>query len=425
MRASETSERRMSRAQVLFCMAVGILLFSQVSIPVNASIHSPVGGILSSIPGIAIVEDVDNFALTQTRFSDLSVMLPAAFFILTAIAVRNSHRVARLRIGGMVGGFLVFAIVAGVSACVFREFVEALKLAIYVLIVATFFSFQDGERRRLLKSLVSMCLVAGVLNAIVTLWQYGVMSGWVFNIMAIRLYRPDGLFGDSIISALFADVTIAVVVLHQDKPSGLLRVAVLALCTAAGIVTGARTFYYLLGILGLLLLLAKTRDVSLGWKVVLVVSAVAAVALLFSPTGQSMMNLLTGEQSVSSRELKQRLAMELFLGSPVLGIGTGQYAATEAALWVWGGNRLGLHGTNPHNVYLQTLCENGLVGFVPLIASTVALVLRVLQRKKTLALVLLLLYLAVAWTLGIQYSVSFTAFFVALFCALLCAKASE
>lgn len=393
-----------------------LLLFSTISLPVNSPVASTLGGLLASLPGVSVVSEVDTYSLTQVRYSDLNLVIPIAFLLLAILVLGNSKRVLRVRIKAISVGLLVFSIVAGFSACLFHEYVEALKLAVYVLIAVSYLAFNDSEKSQILDALVTMCFVAGIVNAVVTIWQYGSMSGWVFTPDTIRRYRPDGMFGDSIISALFCSLSIAVALLLDSKVPRLIRVVTTALCLVAGVVTGARSFYYLLAIVVVYLLLAKTADVSLKEKTVLLLAIVAVVFIAVSPVGQSLIDSLTVKESVSSRELKQQLALEQFRRSPILGIGTGQYAKVEAALSL--PTNLGLHGTNPHNVYLQVLCENGLVGFIPLMASTIGLLVLSLRSRSSLILLLLLLYLAIAWSLGILYSAAFTSFFVAFFCGL-------
>ena len=420
MRIRDEARRTLDGVPLFFCTAVALLLFSTVSIPVNSPVHSAVGGFLAALPGVSVVGSVDGFTLTQTRYSDLNTVIPISFLILTGIVLRNGKRAIRLKIKALPTGFLLFALVAGVSACIFGEYVEAIKLAIYVLAVAAYFTLEKREKKQVLSALITMCLIAGVVNAVITIWQYGTMSNWSFTTTTIRLYRPDGIFGDSIISALSCNVCIAIAALRKEAMPGIVRMATIALCCIAGVVTGTRTFYYLAGVLGFYLLFAKTRGVPLTGKVILTIVAFVALAFLMSPTGQSLLGSLTVESSVSSRDIKQEIALEQFRDSPFFGIGTGQYANAEAALAT--DPKLGLHGTNPHNVYLQVLCENGLVGFAPLMASTIALLLLVIKQKNSAALILLLLYLAIAWSLGILYSVAFTSMFVALVCALVFAE---
>ena len=417
-RAKEVTRR--TWMPVCYCVIIALLLFSTISLPVGSPVGFAVGNILASVPGVSVVSEVDTFSLTQVRYSDLNAIVPLVFVALSALVLLNGKSVLRLQINAMSAGFLVFAFVAAMSACLFHEYIEALKLIVYVLIVITYLSFGYSDRSRVRDALVAMCFVMGILNAVVTIWQYGSMSGWAFTPSTIRLYRPDGLFGDSIISALMCDVCIAAASFRELKVSLFVRVVAVVLCVVAGIVTGARSFYYLLGVIGVYLMPAKTANVPLRMKALLVLGVLVIVVFVVSPVGQLLIDSLTIQESVSSRELKQQIALQQFGGAPILGIGTGQYANVEASLNVPANS--GLHGTNPHNVYLQVLCENGLVGFVPLMASAVVLFALALKRKSSFVVILILLYFAIAWSLGILYSVAFTSFFVALVSALLCQK---
>ena len=420
MKAEKEGGSGLSRTPIFYCAIIAFLLFSSISLPVGSPVCSAVGGILASLPGISVVNEVDTFSLTQVRYSDLNMMIPIAFFLLLAIILRHGKRVLQLRVNAISAGLFLFVFVASASACLFGEYIEALKLADYALVVVAYFCFDDYGKNRVRDILISMCLIAGVVNAIVTIWQFGSMSGWVFAPSAIRLYRPDGLFGDSIISALFCSICIVVAFLQRLQTSLFVRVIVIVLCLTAGVVTGARSFYYLLAVFGIYLLFAKTANVSLKKKVVLLLGVVAVVAAVMSPMGQSLMDSLTFQDAVSSRDLKRQIAFDQFWNAPIFGIGTGQYANVEASLNL--PTNSGLHGTNPHNVYLQVLCENGLVGFIPLMISALALFVLALKRKQTLAVILLLLYFAIAWSLGILYSAAFTSYFVALIGSLVSIK---
>ena len=413
------TDRKPKRCRVAaaFYIALGILLFSNVSLPVGAPVSSAVGEILASLPGVAVVTEVDTFVLTQARYSDLNIAIPVAFMLLVAVLLFNGKRVLNLRMNLTFAAFLGFALVAAISAFVYGELVEALKLAIYVLGIACFFSFEEVDRKSIAGGLLSMCVVAGVVNAAMTIWQFGIMSGWSFTPSQIRLYRPDGIFGDSIISALFSNVCIAVLALGKTRLKPPARIVIILLCMLAGVVTGARTFYYLLAIVGAYLVIARTHDVSIGKKAALIFVVAMAVLLVASPLGQSLIDALTLQETVSSRDLKRQLALQEFCNAPIFGIGTGQYAVYEASLGLPANT--GLHGTNPHNVYAQVLCENGLVGFVPLMVSLVSAVWLAVRQKNALVAILLFLYVAIAWSLGILYSVSFTSFFVVFISSLL------
>ena len=48
-----------------------------------------VGEVLGSLPGVAVVVNVDSFSLTQVRYSDLNVAIPVAFLLMVVVLVRK------------------------------------------------------------------------------------------------------------------------------------------------------------------------------------------------------------------------------------------------------------------------------------------------------------------------------------------------
>lgn len=408
----------------ILCTVVALLLFSVVSIPANSVLLPSLGGFLSSLPFVGVVSNVGTFSLTQVRYSLAVAAIPIAIIVLALMVFVSARDVVRLKISVCAAGFLAFGFIACTSALLFGDTLDAAKLLVYVLAAVLFFCFSDVEKERARDLLIALCLAAGVINALITLWQFAVLSGWAFAPSSIRTHRPDGIFGDSIISALFSAVCIAVVLLDSRERPLYLRAAIVTLCALAGIATGSRSFYMLVAIIAVLIVFAGSRDVSLGKKT-LIVLIVFFAALLFvvTPTGQSLLASLTFEESMSSRDMKRQIAFDLFKESPLLGIGTGQYAEAEAAMGF--ATNTGLHGTNPHNVYFQVLCENGIIAFICLGCSTLMVLASVLKQRNALACVLLLVYFAIAWSLGILYNVSFTTLFVVLMCALLSGGAAR
>ena len=113
-----------------------ILLFSSISLPAGSPIGSVVGEVLGSLPGVAVVANVDSFSLTQVRYSDLNVAIPVAFLLMVVVLVRNGKRTLSLRMNIAYAFLLVFALIARTSALFYKEYVEALKLAVYVVAVS-------------------------------------------------------------------------------------------------------------------------------------------------------------------------------------------------------------------------------------------------------------------------------------------------
>ena len=84
-----------------------------------------------------------------------------------------------------------------------------------------------------------------------------------------------------------------------------MRIIVILLCMVAGVVTGARTFYYLLVIVGAYLMLAKTRDVSLEKRPPALFDDLPSLPSFASPLGRSMIDSLTFQDIVSSRGISR------------------------------------------------------------------------------------------------------------------------
>ena len=82
---------------LVFCFSLIILLFSSISLPAGSPIGSVVGEVLGSLPGVAVVANVDSFSLTQVRYSDLNVAIPVAFLLMVVVLVRNGKRTLSLR----------------------------------------------------------------------------------------------------------------------------------------------------------------------------------------------------------------------------------------------------------------------------------------------------------------------------------------
>lgn len=73
---------------------------------------------------------------------------------------------------------------------------------------------------------------------------------------------------------------------------------------------------------------------------------------------ESINDFINGEDISSGRTRLYAWAIQLFIRSPLLGIGWGKYRTTVA------GNATFIKSLETHNVYLQLLCETGIIGFL-------------------------------------------------------------
>lgn len=107
------------------------------------------------------------------------------------------------------------------------------------------------------------------------------------------------------------------------------------------------------------------------WSVVLFRRQLEAIPI-FRRTLYSLTAMLNGQDFTSGRSALYKNAIEQFLQHPVIGIGWGEYRHTVLGT-VTKETRFDVH-----NIYLQLLCETGIVGFtcfvVPMISSLFATV---------------------------------------------------
>jgi Lipid A core - O-antigen ligase and related enzymes len=394
---------------------VALLLCSTISVPLEAGWLEPLRVLLSSLPMVAATDAVGDAALTQVRFSLLSplLVLAAAVLLLNLLLDRNSRR--RLDLSAPLGCLLLFVGIALVSALYYKNAADFTKLVVYAEIALSICWMTEGERAYLRRALSGLLIGVGLVNALVTIAQFLILSQGSFGVRSLRLARPDGLFGDSIISALVSAMALIPLVRREGLPTTI-RAALVGLLLVSGVATGARSFYFLAAMACALAVLFFVR--GSGLKAILCcavciigVAAVVTMVDQISSFEESVSSV--AESAPSGREIKAALALHQFDQSPVIGIGTGQYAHAEVLNYGTSMTKLGINGTNPHNIYLQVLCENGLLGFIPF-AGFLLCSLRGLWKRHSLEeLSLLLLFCVIGMTLGIWYSASVSAYVVA------------
>lgn len=119
------------------------------------------------------------------------------------------------------------------------------------------------------------------------------------------------------------------------------------------------------------------------WRVFLVLLVLLILFLLlrdflitipiFEQISMTVSGILTGDDVSSGRTKLYIWAIRLFLRHPWLGIGWGNYKTTVV------GNATLIKELDTHNIYLQLLCETGIVGFV-IIVGTMLLMWNMTRR---------------------------------------------
>ena len=405
-------EEKTHYSQVVL-VTIAFLFCCTISIPTQAESLEPLRSFLASLPLVSATDAVGAATLTQVRYSFLTVFLVLAAGTLT-LNLLLSHRIG-WRLGGTppLVSLLLFAAVAAISAVYFKNIADTAKLFVYVELAISIAWMTAGEKRFLCRSLLKLLLTVGVLNALVTVAQFLVLAQGSTGVRALRMARPDGLFGDSILSALVGAMTLFVVLNRADMPWSR-KIALSLLLLVAGVLTGARSFYYLAAgacILGVAFALQGSGIKAILCCAICVIGIAAIVVMVdrISDFEESVSSV--SSDVLSGRDLKAALALQEFDEHPVIGIGT----MTKA----------GLNGTNPHNIYLQVLCENGIVGFI-LFAIFIGCTLWQLWRQRSWqAFSIFGLFLVSGMTLGVFYSASVASFVLALIFANLPATVSS
>ena len=419
-------EEKTHYSQVVL-VSIAFLFCCTISIPTQAESLEPLRSFLASLPLVSATDAVGAATLTQVRYSFLTVFLVLAAGTLT-LNLLLSHRIG-WRLGGTppLVSLLLFAAVAAISAVYFKNIADTAKLFVYVELAISIAWMTAGEKRFLCRSLLKLLLTVGVLNALVTVAQFLVLAQGSTGVRALRMARPDGLFGDSILSALVGAMTLFVVLNRADMPWSR-KIALSLLLLVAGVLTGARSFYYLAAgacILGVAFALQGSGIKAILCCAICVIGIAAIVVMVdrISDFEESVSSV--SSDVLSGRDLKAALALQEFDEHPVIGIGTGRYAHAEAAYYAETMTKAGLNGTNPHNIYLQVLCENGIVGFI-LFAIFIGCTLWQLWRQRSWqAFSIFGLFLVSGMTLGVFYSASVASFVLALIFANLPATVSS
>lgn len=145
----------------------------------------------------------------------------------------------------------------------------------------------------------------------------------------------------------------------------------LVLLGFALLVTGKRghlVFIIVVVILCYLLPHRGNEKMKRYWKFFLVAASISILLVvmwdylvtipIFARLDETMKGLLAGEDVSSLRNSLSLWAIQIFKENPITGIGWNVYSTTVA------GNVTYMTALDTHNIYLQLLCETGIIGFV-------------------------------------------------------------
>lgn len=150
------------------------------------------------------------------------------------------------------------------------------------------------------------------------------------------------------------------------------------------------------------------------WKVFLVISALCVATVVswdylvtipfFARMEETLQGLMIGEDVTSTRSALSLWAMQLFKENPVMGIGWNAYKTTVI------GNATMATALDTHNIYLQLLCETGIIGFALFISFFA--VLWIQTKNAYIDCIKLDKNENLTWGIALKFSFMFQTFFL-------------
>ncbi|WP_201836617.1 O-antigen ligase family protein [Microvirga zambiensis] len=284
-----------------------------------------------------------------------------------------------------------------------EKLIELAKDLTTVVVIIAFIT----SRERLLTTIRATVLCLGVI-ALVSVRQYlssdfgndvyGLAQASIKQIAGeVQRWRISGTlpdpnyYGQVLVMALPLACCLAII-----EKRVIVRIAYL-LCAlailAASLFTFSRGALFAIAVM----VVAATLTLRARWKLLGAACVLAAVGIIALPSAfvdrvaliaQAAHILITGEQAVSDPSLNGRIAvmstaLRIFADHPFVGIGLGQYAGQYGQYALASGVDPGA-APHPHNLFLETLSEEGILGFAKLAALVVIPLMVAIRAVKLL-----------------------------------------
>lgn len=242
------------------------------------------------------------------------------------------------------------------------------------------------KREKDISKMTLYCFASLIVGALITLYQF---KTGTFTISTIYIKRAASLRGDPNDTAmlLIAGIPLAVYWLIRSKSllsKGLFVSSILLLLVGV-VLTGSRGGFVALIVISLAIYFKKPT-----FRMSLSVLLLLAIAMAIAPQHywDRMETLITGQEKHGSKSLESRLLLQkkglnIFIDHPMLGVGPGNYgrAFIERSRLAGGIgsshstlSTKGDRGIVAHNMHLEFLVENGMIGSIfLLIIFTMAL----------------------------------------------------
>lgn len=289
-----------------------------------------------------------NFAM------DVAVMLLVGRIFLSREELRLEPRL--LLLAGIFLSICLLSAWNGYNMKISLEKTWQLGYNLVIPFVLGLFAVNTTERRKKMLVAISISLVA--------VCSYQICLGFLGRGSEGGLLGRLQLAGQ-ILQAFPLLLTGAVCLAWRRKTSRIFLLGVALMSITALLFTKIRGAWISLGVISLLLfpMVPVPRKHKLWFAMVMIL--LAGAVFLNQPKLQK--SLLEGAtlqaQSVSERLLMWKSAKNMFLDHPGLGIGLGNFGDLYEQKYILPEAKEGRH-PHPHSIYLQTLAETGILGFV-------------------------------------------------------------
>lgn len=243
-------------------------------------------------------------------------------------------------------------------------------------------------------------------NSMAIFLQFLIYNKNIQHISDLRIYRFTGTVISPILASILIVYGIILIIWEKERLYKTKSFIMIITC----ILTGSRTWIIPLAI-SLLFITVKNinikrfiSDKKITYKKLLI-DIFFTIILLMALIGfkdnlnyyinnyyVTMFEETAGIGNNSPREIKKDLAQNLFNENPILGNGTNSYSYYQYNIT---GSK-----SNPHNIYYEILCENGIVGLFLFILFIISILYNSIKNKNQLSFILIISWCLVATTIG-------------------------